>query len=387
MLRDASAKWILQKIIVLMLVFSPSLAIAQDIDDTHRLATDGAAEHLFLGNPASRKFSSLRGGSLVSSRQRETELDQTFTSGDKIKNKVSSESIHFGTLVDLGAGAGFGVSNQTNYKEIITTSSSDTTERRELIKTTTTTGSVAIELTEELTVAFAIRGYYKEWSVFGAPFMDEGRQTKYVMPTAAPGHGVDYKLNDFGASWAIFYPLRGKSTIQGEEFLIVESGEVFIDGFYEINSQLRLGIGSTRWIHETDERSTGTTADDDQTNISLYGMDLDQYVNPEQRFEVAFDYQATNQIQLRGAVSQQTDSFHFNELERFNGLDARQGDDDHEFMVYNRLKVMMKYSSNNLQVHLGVSRYSKKHTFPDSLNGGVYNSAVSEQFLTVDIKL
>lgn len=119
----------------------------------------------------------------------------------------------------------------------------------------------------------------------------------------------------------------------------------------------------------------------------MFGMDIDQYVKPEQRYEIALDYQASSAIQFRVGLSQQKDSFHFNEMQNFGGLDARQNDDHNEYVKSNRYRVAMKFVSNNLQIHVGIGRYSKEHTLPESMNAGTYKSSVSEQFVTLDMKL
>jgi hypothetical protein len=391
-LKNTFAKWTLLKaatnmVKLLPFVVVPSFALAQTVDDTPRMATDGAAEHLFLGNPASLKPSSLRGGSLLTSIERETEFNQEDDGGDVISNKVTVESVHFSALVDLGAGAGLGLSHMTQFKEVSTTSDIDETPRLEYVKTTVTTGSVIVELTSEVVGAFAIRGFYSESSVFGSPFMSEGTETRYVIPSAAPGYGASYIKNNMGASYMYYLPIRGKSTIQSEEYLVVESGEILFDAYYEVDKNYRVGIGGKRWIHEIDDRAEGTTADDNQTNISMFGMDIDQYVKPEQRYEIALDYQASSAIQFRVGLSQQKDSFHFNEMQNFGGLDARQNDDHNEYVKSNRYRVAMKFVSNNLQIHVGIGRYSKEHTLPESMNAGTYKSSVSEQFVTLDMKL
>jgi len=374
-------------IVTIGLLNTASIGFAQLMDDTLRMPTDGAGDHLFLGNPASLKPASLRGGVLVTSDARENTLNQDANAGNTITNEVKTETVQFASLVDLGAGAGLGLMHQSNFKEISTTSNTDETARVEQIKTTLTTGAVIIELTDSIKAAFAIRGLHKEWSIFGAPFMNEGTQTRYVLPTAGPGYGVDFNNKRFGASWAIFYPLRGKATIQGEEMLLVESGEILLDAFYEINANFLIGIGGKRWIHESDDRAQGTTASDNTTDISLYGMDLDQYIRPEQRYEAGLDYTASNQLKLRLGLSQQRESFHFNDLRRFNGVDVRQSGDQKEFLTYNKIKGILKFVSNNLQLNVGLGHYIRTRSLPDNMNGGEFKSTVTERFVTLDIKL
>jgi hypothetical protein len=353
------------------------------------MATDGAATHLFNLNAASLEPSSLRGGVLVTTKERETEFNQDFSGGATLTNKVSTQTINYAAVADLGAGAGIGLSHQIIFDELeYVTSRNPNTTVTESKKTTVSTGSLMVELTDEFRAAVAMRAFYSERVIYGASFLGNDGETRYVMPMAGPGFGGAYKRKEGGLGYMYYPPLAGKSTIQAEEYKVLEPGEIVYDGHYFVNKQWTIGIGGKRWIHDGDERTDGTTADDDTTQISLYGLDIDQYMRPETRIELAADYQMTKQVQFRFGISQQEDSFQFDETASFDEMDARQGGSQHEESVtYNRMRAMIKFVNKNLEIHAGLGQYTREHSLPDSMNGGEYKTQVRESFVTLDMKL
>lgn len=374
------------------LTATPS-AFAQMVEDHLQHGTDGTATHLFPLNPAIQKVDQTQGGVILLRDSKEVKLDQTASSDDTITNKVNDDYLAAAAAIDLGAGAGIGISHQTLYRKVETnvTARGNAEPVEETTKIQHSQLKLLVELTDGLRAGMAVRYLYKDVALFGNPLSGGRREPATRFRTTLVGYGAGFayaQKEQFGLAYTYYPPLRGKTDVEGEEKIVVERGEISADAFYKISKVWTGGILYKRWINEVDDLAAGTTAADDQTRISLYGLDLDQYLIPSQMIMVGGDAELSKQTGLRLSVGQEVAEFNFMDLMRYNRIDVRQSlDDKHATVTYYRLRAAVKFTNKGVEIDAGGGYFTRKHEFPERMNGAVYEATGKEVFATVTMKL
>ena len=374
----------------LLFCLSASAAWATDpLEDHLQMATDGDASHLFTLNPAAHKPSAAEAAVLAMRHGKEALLDQTPSGGNKIHSTTNDDFLAFGAMADLGAGAGFGLSHETLYHNTVT--SVEGRNRDPLTEETKVQHSQAkllVELTDELKAGLAVRYLYKEALVYGDPDLKPSDVTRYKTTMVGYGSGLAYKASRGGVAYAYYPPLRGKADIDGEERIVVERGEIAADGHVHINSDWTAGLVYKRWINEIDELAAGTTASDDQTKISLGGLDVDQYVIPKEELLVGADFVLNKQTTLRGSVGRENAEFNFRDYMRYNRISVNQQERDaHDAVNTTRVRAMIRFVNLGVAIDAGAGYYVRKHDFPQTMKGGSYEATGREVFATLTMKL
>lgn len=360
-------------------------AWAQMVEDQHRLATDSAVTHLFPLNPAVLKPKALQGGLMVTRHQRQASLDHIEEAGDKVTTSTTEEAVVAAAVADLGAGAGIAATHQLLFRKSETELQSDGrgTPREELGKIQHSSIRLIVELTTEIKAGIAMRYLYKDISILGDPFLGELEKTRYKTTLVGYGAGFSYAVKSFGASYTYFPPLRGKTDVEGEEKIIVEPGLLSLDGFYRANEQWTVGLLAQRWLNEVDDLAEGTTAADDETNISLYGLDPDQYVKPQQLIMLGFDFVASPMVTAKLSIGQEKALFNFDDYLVYNRADVR-GRGDEPTMKYNRIRAAVSFTLKaGVTADLGLGLYRREYDFPSTMNGGSYEGDGREMFATL----
>ncbi len=376
---------------LLALAMTASTAKADIIEDYLQYPTDGAATHLFLLNPANLQAGKSQAGGILLRHSRVTKLDQSETGGEVIESTVNDDFLAASAIGDLGAGALIGISHQTQFHKVET----DLPERNrdpkiETSKIQHSQVKINVELTDMFHAGIAIRYLYRDVALYGDPFLRSGMITRYRTTLVGYGAGLAFKMKDRGGlAYAYFPPLRGKTDVDGEERIVVERGQIVADGHYRVKKQIVVGGSYKRWINELDELADGTTASDDQTEISLFGLDPEQYVLPRQLLMLGGDYELTKQAAVRVAVGQETAEFNFRDLARYNRINVRQ-DNDHknEVVKTNRIRASLRFLNQGVQIDGGAGYFTRAHGFPDAmLRGAQYEATGREIFATVSAKM
>ncbi len=370
---------------------APIAARAEMAEEVLQHATDSASTHLFTVNPAVLAPKGLQGGVLLMRQTRKSELDSTGSEnpGDKIQSEVHDEHQEVGLLADLGAGAGVGISHEILYHKVET---DDVTTGRgaPLTETTKTQHSklkLLVELTDDFEVGIAIRYLYKDVSLFGDPFMSPGEEIRFRMTMVGYGSGAVYRFKSAALAYTYYPPLRGKTEVEGEEKIVVEPGQIGVDGYYEVKKNVKVGVLAKRWINEIDDLAEGTTADDDTTNVSLYGLDPDQYLIKRQLVLVGFDWDLAKAATLRASVGQEQSELNFGELMVYDRIGVRARGNGKDQLKYNRVRAMLRFSQSGMEADVGMGLSTRDHDFPDSWNGGSYSASEQELFATIGMKL
>jgi hypothetical protein len=257
----------------------------------------------------------------------------------------------------------------------------------ETVDTQHTKVRLLVELTDDFEVGIALRYLYREHAIFGNPFMRPGEATRYKTTMVGYGSGAVYRFKQAAIGYTYFPPLRGKTEVAGEERIVVEQGQIALDGYYQIKNNLKVGLLAKRWINEVDDLASGTTADDDQTNISLYGLDPDQYLFKRQLFLLGCDYEFSKAATLRASLGQEQSEFNMGDLMVYDRLSVRPRGNGKDQLKYNRLRAMVRFAQGNAEVDAGIGLSTRNHEFPSNWNGGKYESTEQELFVSLGMKL
>lgn len=364
-------------------------AAAEMAESNTQMATDTLATHMFLLNPAVQKPEGTRAGLFGMRSGKKTKLDQSSTGGDTIESDVSEEYLVFGANTDLGAGAGLGIQHQTLFRKVETNVSSRRNQPplEELHKVQHTAARLFVELTDQVRAGVAVRYLFRDLTILGDPFLSQSESTRYKTTLFGYGSGFTANFGAGGVSYTYFPPLRGKSEIYGEEFIVVEPGEIVLDGGYRVNNNITLGLLLKRWINEIDDRAAGTTAADNQTNISLFGLDPDQYLLPKSLLMIGGDYDFSKALVLKLSIGQEEAGFNFRDFRRFNRVDVRQRSQSDEIIKYNRVRAVVRFVNNNIEFNGGIGLFERAYSFSEAMNSGKYESGGQELFATVGMKI
>lgn len=368
-------------------------ARAQIAEDHVQQASDGASESLFSVNPAWSKPTKTSAGLLMLRDSKQTKLDQSASSNDTITNKTNDDYLMASAGADLGSGAAIAASHQTLYRKVSTDVSSRSSAFPvvETQKIQHSQLRLLVELTDELRAGMVIRYLYKDQALFGDPNMQgrrgTGEPTRFRTTLVGYGAGFAYAQKDFGAGYAYYPPLRGKTEVEGEEKIVVERGQISVDGFYRVNGQWTGGMLYKRWINEIDDLAAGTTAADNQTRISLYGLDLDQYVIPVDLVMLGADAELNKQTILSVSLGRETSEFNFKDLMSYNRLAVRQSSTTNDTVTYYRLRAAVKFTSKGVEVSGGGGYFTRHYDFPEAMNSGKYESTGKEIFVSISVKI
>jgi hypothetical protein len=378
--------------IVLGALVAAGPARGEIVEDHLLMATQSTATHLFPLNPANRRITAAQAGVLVMRSDRTSRLDMEDQGGDSIKSRASDDFVAFAGMIDLGAGAGLGLSHQTLFHKVETEFGSQTRAepKLELMKQQHSALQLTVELTDWLAAGMAIRYLYKDVVLFGAPSLDDNEITRYKTTLVGYGSGFSVHTERGGVSYSYFPPLRGKSDIEGEERIIVEPGEIVVDAAFLPTKDWTVGLLGKKWLNELDDRAKGTTASDNETDISLFGLDPDQYVLPTQLIMVGVDHALTPAASLAVSAGQEQAEFNFRDLMRYDRVDVRQsqhGGDAHESVKYNRYRAMVKFDNQGIELTGGAGLFSRQHDLPASMGSASYQADGKELFATISMKL
>jgi hypothetical protein len=365
-------------------------ATADPVGELTMMPTDGAASHLFLSNPATHMPSSGSEAGILAARTKRTSMiEHQDEGGDKVETASQFETVAAAFMADAGAGMGVGIGHAAEFREWSTDfAERGGPDRSESTRFDQTTARAAIELTEGLNAGFSARLLRRQVSVLGDDGLGPDEATHYKVSFFGYSAGMAWKADRFGVSYAYEPPLHGKARVEGEDRIVVEPGRIELDAFFKPNEQCTLGLLARRALNEVDDLASGTTAEDDQTRISLYGLDPDQYVIPDRTVMVGVDWKATPAIWIRLAAGEERATFNFRDYFVYSQIDARQDQDDKdEGLRYYRYRAAAEWSQGKLQAAAALGYWKRERDLPSSMNGGSYEGKGTEMRLTLGTQL
>ena len=207
----------------------------------------------------------------------------------------------------------------------------------------------AINLTPNLDFGFQYQYKQADTHVYGSFFLDDEDKSIYKAFLSSYRLGIKYKGQKFAIAGYTDPPARGKALIDGENKIVAEPGTGGADFVYKISDKTSIGLGVTRWFYRRDDRLELSTSPIDQRNISLNGLDLDQYLAKVENRRLGVSHKLKGNISLLFSASSQESVYHFDE----NGLpgDDRENIPSFKYMKYqfggvfkkNRMKIELRW--------------------------------------------
>jgi hypothetical protein len=282
----------------------------------------GAGTRLPFDNPARLPLGGVTAGATLGRNDRKSTLDRTDADGDKLTTKAREDSAGLVFGKDVGAGMALGVSGQGEWREISTDVTGTRKPIEESMRMVEGDLRAALELTTGLNAGLLLRERQESATIFGSSQNVKATRYKVVMPGFAAGLAYEARGTQYawGLGWAYYPPLRGKTTAAEQDLLVAESGRLLADAHFAPSQLLNLTLSVERYLPETDDFVLGTTADDDQTDISLRGLDVDQYLVPRELIALGVDYKLAGPWLLRGVLGRERSDYSFDASARVRGL-------------------------------------------------------------------
>ncbi len=382
------ATLVVLKILCLVILCSlwilPDAALAQLGEHTALMPTDTMVPPVVMTHPGvmppKSRANGHEAGLLMTRDERTSKLDHTTVGGDDIKSVVSDEAVLGAVHFDLGAGARVALLHELVFRKTKTTSSAIRrgVPREEVERIQMDALKITIELTEGLTAGMILRYVYRDRLIYGD--LSVAQQNRYKISMIGYGGGAALTLKNFGLGYAYYPQLRGKTDVLGEEKIVVEPGFLNIDVSYKPSDSLAFSLLNRRFLWELDDIGRGTTnTDTNQTRISLYGLDPDQYLLTDTLTMLGVSYELGKIATLKVALGQEKAHFNFQDLLVYNRVDVRQRTGDPRDLTYNRARAQISWLLNKgLDISLGMGLYERKFEFPTAMNGGTYEASGRE---------
>ncbi|SMF55507.1 hypothetical protein [Pseudobacteriovorax antillogorgiicola] len=170
-----------------------------------------------------------------------------------------------------------------------------------------------ISMTPSLNFGFHYQYKQAAHHLNGSFFVNDDDRTNYKAFLSGYRLGIYYSNQKMGLGLYTAPPTRGKALIDGENKIVAESGTGGLDFKYKLSDKTSLGLGATRWFYRKDDRLELSTSPVDMRNISLNGIDLDQYLAKIQNFRLGVIHRVKPQLSILASLAQQESVFHFNE--------------------------------------------------------------------------
>jgi hypothetical protein len=347
-------------LVILIFSFSATSYAQSSIERRLSRSTDASAEHLFLNNPAAFQPVGLKLGGFFLRESSDHTLRQERTGNlSEIKSSGKEDLIGVAALSDFGAGLSLGISHMRSFDDVATSDLNATEPRNEFFKKQYTIGKAVIELSESLTVGVSVRHLAMETSVRGAMFVDEDDQTNYQGTLYGIGGGFMFHLNQIKFGMAYHPPLKGKSEIYGEEIIVTDPGMGEANATYS-SGKIVFGFSFIRNLYKEDDRFEGTTINDDnQTQISLFGLSPEKnnlfFLEEKQ---VGLDYMLVNKGLVKLGVAVARSEFNFAPSQDIPGDNG-----DLETYKYYRFSASYVLTNPQFKLEIGGNYSLKNHSY------------------------
>ena len=309
-------------------------------------AVDAFQDHQFKYNPAFLNFNKTNYDLIALDLSRSTRV---VGSPDGNRQDISyarkDKTLAVGAMFPIGGGS-VGVSYISTSERLETDNSVLSRILEESKQDSIYAMKFSLELSPQINFGFHYQYKQNDNSILGSFFTSDDDRTSYKAFISSYRIGLSYKFNNCLAGAYTAPAGRGRSLIDGEYKIVAESGSGGLEVSCQKSSSLQWGVAATRWFFRRDDRLELSTSPVNQRNISLNGVELDQYLFPIQNIRLSVK-KKINKIWLLLNLAQQEAVFHFNE----EGLP---GDDRENVPSFKYLRMMVAASlkRNNLNLQL-----------------------------------
>ncbi|NRA65000.1 MAG: hypothetical protein HRU19_11000 [Pseudobacteriovorax sp.] len=267
----------------------------------------------FIYNPAELPINIKKYSVLARKDTRSTNVvGSPNNSNQSISYEYENDLIALGGLLPFGGGA-FGFW----YAQLNESLDTDNSAVGRVIEEKKKHDVYAIRFALEL-VPFLTFGFHYEYKkianfIYGSFFLNQNDQTNYKAFISGYRLGLNYDNRKFALAAYTAPPLRGKALIDGEQKIVGEPGSGALSFLLYANAKMSLAAKHTQWFYKRDDRSELSTSPVDERDISLNGLELDQFLYPLSQTTLGVSYNARKHIFLKTDVFKQISVFHFDE--------------------------------------------------------------------------
>ena len=268
---------------------------AYEFEDRNAMATDSPGGSMFVRNMSLLKVSKTIFNVMQLNGDRTINVTGNNDEDATYSNQEKDEAIGF--MIPLG-GASFG------FDQVFSTTDSafqvrgvDFTQE-ETFREKTTRAHFVVDLTQSVRGSFSYRYRKIENEIAGQRFVREDDRTQIDGSTTGylASFYYDGKTSGFGMHYAP--AMRGKSEIEGEEKILTTPGTAGFR-FLLTRKKFTFGLTGTRWFYKQDDRQQTGTSPVNQTSISLFGIDMEQFLFNTRRESIGMDYQFKKDLSLQ----------------------------------------------------------------------------------------
>lgn len=347
---------------LVILILRGAAIYAQETESKLQMATDAGDPHLFLENPAINspdKFTLS-----VSQLQRSNDYNVKYVFGPGVEPegevKVSDSDVAIGLLLPLGGGTAFGVTAEMLGRDIEHNFENSTTVMEEKIRNKYANARFIISLNQRARAAFGVRYKTYDYDIAGAFFVGDDDRTSYTGDLTGWHAGLFYDDNPLKLGIAYTNPLRGRVEIEDEKFIVAEHGFVNIDLGHGDRKGILFGAQVKKWLHKRDDRDERFTSQVDQRQISLNGLDLEQFLFPTIKYSLGLESLISPEVYYRASVSQTEYTWLFEAGE----VPGKDSDNETTLKAYNG-KLALGWNPSDFDIQIGYSYEQRKNSSID----------------------
>lgn len=359
-----------------MICFGQS-AVGQYIEDDSRTATDVANGNVFIGNPAAI----FPGKTWITYQNSKSINKYTAITNDNgpVQADASLTTTYHGLGISypLGGGAAVGLTGQQIGKDTEVRVDNRNNLFEESMRTKNFSGKFIIDLTPKLRGGIAYKITEERMDVLGNFFIDEDDRTKYLGSMTGYSLGFFYDMSNGGFGLGHSPGMRGKAEVQGEEKIVSQRGYTVLD-FYRESNKRRFGLVYKVWQYKRDDRAEIVQSFVDQRNMSLNGIDLEQFLFDTELVMLGLDWPVNNDTYFIASAGRYKGVF------LFDGEVVPGDDQDNEFPLTSiTYKAGFSYIKNDFKLTAIYSIWNKElENFQDRsfwLSARQYDSYESKQ--------
>ncbi len=366
-------------LIILNLFFMERLFADSFIERMVMQATDAAGDHLFLVNPATALPGALKGEVLIDKGTYNNRFKQTSNNGQVEQQQTESTNDYLAVamMTNVGAGLGLGIDHQRNFHETTSKEQDGDRDHIETRSSQISTARAVVELTETLKAGILIRFMEVEYNLIGSFNVGTNTTTNYKGSLFGSGGGLHLNLNNFCAGAAYIPPLKGKTEVFAEEKILTQPGIAEIAVAFGPEKWIG-GFSYRRWIHKEDDRHAGTTLNDNnQSEVSLFGLDVEQTtIFPLNQLQIGMIYKISQKTRLNFSLSRDTVEFNFDPVVNLPGDNT----EEKETYTYNKAIAVIVLNNDRFDVQFGVHYQPKDHEFTNDNGAKVSFSGSRRDF-------
>ena len=174
------------------------------------------------------------------------------SNGQSTSSNVEDFSVAGSLMLNAGAGLTLTLNGEHSISDVVSSRMGSNNDQLESLKDTIIDGRLSVVLTEMFALGITIKSQRLDYDLKGNLFLSEDEVTAYTGMMIGPGYGFKgtiplgslIKQVDYGVTF--IEPLKGKSEVNGEQFVIFEPSVLELGTSFVI-SEFLVGLSYREW--------------------------------------------------------------------------------------------------------------------------------------------